>query len=169
MKMRLKKLEQDARIPVRATKGAAGYDLFTCTGGWIPAGETRLFKLGIAFEIPEGYEMVIRPRSGISLKTDNIVMIGTIDEDYRGNVGIIVKNIGRKDFYVTKNFRLAQAVFHKVEHFDFEEVDNLSKTDRGSGGFGHTGLSHGIKPDDLKNVIDELLANQERKFKQSDV
>lgn len=161
--MRVKKLHAGAQFPIRSTKGAAGYDLFTCEGGWIPAGATRVFKTGLAFEIPSGHEMVIRPRSGMSLKTDIVVMIGTIDEDYRGNVGIIVKNIGRKDFYVTKHARLAQAVFHKVEHFDFEEVDELTTTKRGDGGFGSTGFLKNMKPEGIERVINELLANQEKK------
>ena len=140
-KMNILKLSRNAVMPKRATDGSAGFDLSTIEGGWLPVGQTRAFKTGLAFEIPNGFEMVIRPRSGISLKTNLLVMIGTIDADYRGNVAIIVKNIGTKDYYVQRGTRLAQAVFHKVEFFDFVEANELSATDRGTGGFGHTGMA----------------------------
>lgn len=166
--MKIKKLNPNARIPKRATDGSAGYDLFTIEGGWIGEGQTKLLRTGISLEIPKGYEMVIRPRSGISLKTDLIVMIGTIDSDYRGEIGIIVKNVGKKGMYIQKNSRLAQAVFHKIEHFDFVESEELENTERGSGGFGSTGITENQQVKDneaLKRVIDEILANDEKRFK----
>lgn len=137
---------------MRTTAGSVGYDLFASESVVIQPKTTEIVKTGLSFEIPFGYEMQIRPRSGISLKTDLIVMLGTIDSDYRGQVGIICKNIGEIPFEVSKGDRLAQFVLNKVELMEVEEVIELSKTDRGSGGFGSTG----IQQNELKKQIDEI-------------
>lgn len=150
MQIKLKKLHKDAEMPKRATSGAVGYDLCAIYEEVIFPKTTKIIKTGLAVELPVGYEMQIRPRSGISVKTDCIVILGTIDSDYRGEIGIIIKNIGIENFHIKKGDRLAQAVINKVELIEFEETDDLEDTKRGTGGFGHTGL---------KQLIDEVVNN----------
>lgn len=101
-----------------------------------------LVKTGLYLEIPEGYEAQIRPRSGLALKKGLTVLNtpGTIDADYRGEVGVILINLGKESVIVEPGERICQMVFAKYEKASFENVDVVSDTVRGSGGFGHTGL-----------------------------
>jgi len=96
---------------------------------------------GIALEIPPGYEAQVRPRSGLALR-HGIALVnspGTIDADYRGEVGVILINHGKDPFVIENGERIAQLVFARYERADFQEVEELGTTDRGTGGFGHTG------------------------------
>jgi dUTP pyrophosphatase len=105
-------------------------------------GDIKLVPTGLAFSVPYGYEVQIRPRSGLALR-HGIGMVnapGTIDADYRGEVGIILVNWGPEPFTVRRGDRIAQMVIAKVYRVDLEEVDRLDITTRGSGGFGHTGI-----------------------------
>ena len=145
MKVKIKKLHEDAIIPKYQTSGAAGFDLHALEDVYIPAGHTKLIKTGLSFEIPHGFELQIRPRSGLSLKTKLRVANSpaTIDSDYRGDVGIIVDNIENKDnvfssLQINKGDRIAQGVICPIIQAEFEESDELSDTSRGSGGFGST-------------------------------
>ena len=110
-------------------------------GFFIPPHARVIVPTGIKVAIEPGYEMQVRSRSGLSLKKGLIVVqgVGTIDADYRGEVGICLANISQSEVYVEFGERIAQLVFQKVEKVDFEVVKKLSKTDRGSGGFGSTG------------------------------
>lgn len=101
-----------------------------------------LIKTGLHIELPENVEAQIRPRSGLALKNGISIVNSpaTIDEDYRGDIGIILINLGSESFTIKKNDRIAQLVFQKVEKYDFKTVDELSKTLRGEGGFNSTGL-----------------------------
>lgn len=141
MKVKVVQLRENATIPVRATEGASGYDLYATEHIIIPAGETKKIPLGLAFEIPLGLEMQIRPRSGMSLKTKLRISNspGTIDSDYRGEVAVLIDNIGKEDHLIKAGQRFAQAVFCPVVYPEFEIVQNLSESKRGHGGFGHTG------------------------------
>jgi len=152
MIIKFKKLNENAVVPTRGTTGSVGYDLFTVEDVQIAPKETVILKTGLSVEIPNEYEVQIRPRSGVSVKTDLIVMLGTIDSDYRGEIGVIVKNIGETVYALEKGYRIAQAVINKCEIVEFELVDELSETKRGSGGFGHTGT-------DLKSLVNEVLTN----------
>lgn len=134
------KLAYGATIPKRMTSGSVGYDLCALTNEILLAGQTKTIETGISFEIPDGYEIQIRPRSGLSVKYDVIQILGTIDSDYRGEIKIILKNIGTETFLVGAGERIAQAVFNKVELPELEIVNNLNETKRGSGGFGSTGI-----------------------------
>jgi dUTP pyrophosphatase len=129
-------------IPVYATNGAAGADLKAGEDGCIFPGEIRLVKTGVFLEIPEGFEGQVRPRSGLALKYGITILNspGTIDSDYRGEVGVILANFGKEVFEFKKGDRIAQLVFSKVEKIEFQLVDTFEETDRGSGGFGHTGV-----------------------------
>lgn len=144
IRVRVKKLREDAVIPEYKTEGAAGFDLVAAEDVTINAGETVTVPTGLAFEIPEGYELQIRPRSGLSLKTPLRIANspGTIDSDYRGEVKIIITNTGQCDDYynIYKGDRIAQGVIVPVMRAEFEEVDELSETSRGYGGFGSTGM-----------------------------
>lgn len=126
-----------------ATKGSAGIDLRANNDQdiIIKSNSTKLIPTGIAIALPEGYEAQIRPRSGLALKKSVTVLNspGTIDSDYRGEVGVILINHGKDDFIVTKGQRIAQMVIAKYEYVNFDYVDNLDETSRGEGGFGSTG------------------------------
>ena len=135
--------ERDELLPVYATQGAAGADIKAniATDVVIPAGCAKLIPTGLKFEIPEGYEIQIRPRSGLALKHQITVLNtpGTIDSDYRGEVGVILMNHGKTDFTVTPDMRIAQIIVSPVTLADFVQAEELTSSERGAGGFGHSG------------------------------
>jgi dUTP pyrophosphatase len=140
----IKKLRPGAEAPNYETAGASGMDVRACidTIVRIPAGAAAAIPTGLAFEIPSGYEMQTRPRSGLALK-HGITLLnspGTIDSDYRGELAIILVNLGDKDFTVHHGDRIAQLVFAPVVRASLTETTLLSETDRGAGGFGSTGI-----------------------------
>ena len=144
MKLKIKKTSDRAKVPFYATSGSAGFDLHAIDTMTVPAGGTVKVRTGLAFEIPEGYELQIRPRSGMSAKTKVRISNspGTLDSDFRGEVLIIVDNISQNQadsYRIQEGDRIAQAVLQKVEQADFELVEELTETQRGSGGFGSTG------------------------------
>lgn len=132
----------DEMIPEYATSGASGMDIRACESGEIPAGEFKLVKTGLYLEIPVGYEAQIRPRSGLALKKGVTVLNtpGTIDSDYRGELGIILINHSKETFYFEKGDRISQMVFAEVIRADIEKSEKLETTDRADGGFGHSGV-----------------------------
>lgn len=131
-------------LPVYTTKDAAGADLKACITEPIniAPGERQLIPTGISVALPSGYEIQIRPRSGLALKKGITVLNspGTIDADYRGEVGIILINHGYEVFTVNPGDRIAQMVLSQVEQADFNIVESLDETERGDGGFGHSGV-----------------------------
>lgn len=145
MKVKIKRLHPDAQIPRYATLGSAGFDLVAVEDVILTLGLTTLIKTGLSVEVPRGYELQVRPRSGTSLKTGIRITNspGTIDSDYRGEVGIIAQlvpdGMGTVEFTVKKGDRIAQGVLCPVQQADFEVVEELSDTARGAGGFGSTG------------------------------
>lgn len=141
VKINIKKLHQHAMIPEYATKGSAGFDLACVENFRIETGETIIVNTGLAFEIPEGYELQIRPRSGLSAKTGLRVANspGTIDSDFRGEVGIILYNTGIP-YVVGPGQKIAQGVICPIVQAEFEVVEELSDTERGEGGWGSTGV-----------------------------
>lgn len=104
-------------------------------------GERCLVPTGMFVELPEGYELQVRPRSGLALKKGITVLNspGTIDADYRGEIGVVLINHSKENFCVKDGERIAQFVISKFEHITWEETNKLSETERGNGGFGHTG------------------------------
>jgi dUTP pyrophosphatase len=106
--------------------------------------ERKLIPTGLFLEIPAGFECQVRPRSGLALKKGITVLNspGTIDADYRGEVGVILINLSNEAFIVENGERIAQLVFSRVEQIEFEQTENLSETERGSGGFGSTGIKN---------------------------
>lgn len=150
------KLADGATPPKRMTDGAAGYDLFALNDETIRANETKIIKTGIYVELPDGWEMQIRPRSGLSVKFDVLQVLGTIDSDYRGEIGVIIKNVGSEPFTVNAQDRIAQAVFNRVELPELVAVNELSHTKRGSGGFGSTGT----QAQELERLVKEIVNNE---------
>ena len=131
-------------FPKYMSHSASGMDLYAAVDGEVvlKPGERKLIPTGFKMALPEGYEAQVRPRSGLAVKNGISILNtpGTIDEDYRGEVGVILVNHGSEDFKVKRNDRIAQMVINKVEQADIEEVQSLSETHRSSGGFGHTGV-----------------------------
>ncbi|SDW23491.1 dUTP diphosphatase [Paenibacillus sp. PDC88] len=171
MRVRVKKLHSEACIPRYANPQDSGFDLVATEDVIIAPGETALVPTGLAFEIPDGYELQIRPRSGVSLRTKLRVANtpGTVDSSYRGEVKVIIDNIAQLDelsyywtfidatiqpidngaqecpygtYLIRAGDRIAQGVIAPVVRANLEETDGeLADTERGSGGFGHTGVS----------------------------
>ena len=131
-------------LPKYETPDSAGMDLrANINTEWtVEPGERILVPTGLKMAIPSGYECQIRPRSGLALKKGITVLNtpGTIDASFRGEVGIIIINHSNDTFTINPGDRIAQAVFSKAEHAELEEVDKLDETERGEGGFGHTGV-----------------------------
>lgn len=142
--MRIKIKSLSGSVPSYETEGSAGMDLraFEKEPVLIRPGERKLIHTGLYMEIEPGYEVQIRARSGLALKQGICLAngIGTIDSDYRGEVGILLMNAGRDDFIVHNGDRIAQMVVLKYEKAEIIQSEELSETDRGSGGFGHTGI-----------------------------
>ncbi len=144
MKLFIKKLNKDAKLPFYATEHASGMDL-VCVDETVllrPL-ERALVSTGIAIELPEGYEAQIRPRSGLAIKQGITVLNapGTIDRDYRGEIKVILINLSDKEVVIQKGDRIAQMVISPVAKVDIVEVEELSATKRQDGGFGSTGTS----------------------------
>ena len=142
MKIKIKSLS--GKIPEYQTEGAAGMDLAAYLDEPIVLKpmERRLIPTGLFVEIPEGYEAQIRARSGLAIKHGIGLVngVGTVDSDYRGHWNVPVINWGSEEFTINNGDRIAQAVFVKVERPEIEVVDEVSETERGAGGFGHTGV-----------------------------
>ena len=135
---------RDTPLPAYQSEGSAGLDLRASINEpiSIEPGLIRLVPTGIAISLPEGFEAQIRPRSGLALR-HGIGMVnspGTIDSDYRGEIGVILINWGEKAFTIKNGDRIAQMVVSRVWRCDFVEVDRLDETARGGGGFGHSGV-----------------------------
>lgn len=139
------KASEGAVIPEYKTSGAAGADLCALLEEplTIPAGKFAMVPTGLFFEIPQGYEVQVRPRSGLAAKNGVTVLNtpGTIDSDYRGEIKVILINLGAADFTINNGDRIAQMVLAPVTQASFTLSENLSETERGSGGFGSTGLN----------------------------
>lgn len=136
-------LENGVELPKYMTEGAAGMDVKANISEAIVLKtlERKLIPTGIKMEIPYGYEVQVRPRSGLALK-HGITLVntpGTIDSDYRGEVGVILINLSNEEFTVNPGERIGQLVLQKVYKMEFEKVEELSTTIRAEGGFGHTG------------------------------
>ncbi|USK58118.1 dUTP diphosphatase [Peribacillus asahii] len=140
--LKIKKLFNDAKLPFYAHEGDAGMDIYSREEKTIAPGETTLIKTGISVELPPSTEAQIRPRSGLALKHSITVLNspGTIDEGYRGEVGVILINHGKEEFLVEKDMRIAQMVIKPVIRVKIVEAeDTLSNSERGQGGFGSSG------------------------------
>ena len=138
-----KKCRENARLPEQGTAHAAGYDIRACidSSRQLPPSGRDLIPTGLQMELPPGMEAQVRPRSGLAIK-HGITLLnspGTIDADYRGEICVILINHSTETFTVEPGMRIGQMVFHTVCNPRIMETDSVSETDRGSGGFGHTG------------------------------
>jgi dUTP pyrophosphatase len=138
----------DLPLPSHATTGSAGCDLHAAVGAplEIATGDRVLVPTGFSIALPEGFEAQIRPRSGLALEHGIVLpnAPGTIDSDYRGELKVILLNTGEKSFTVRRGDRIAQMVVAPVTRAEWVEVENLDATDRGAGGFGHTGVAKAV-------------------------
>lgn len=141
--MKIKLLDEDAVVPTRGSKSAAGYDLYSAENSdiWIDGNSTFKIHTGIAIEIPEGYVGLIYARSGIATKNGirPANCVGVIDSDYRGEIIVALHNDSNTSYCVKRHDRVAQLVIAPYIAPEIEIVDEISDTDRGDGGFGHTG------------------------------
>ncbi len=144
MNIFIKKLNTNAEIPTYKTKGASGADLYACLEEdiTINPSEFKPIKTGISVEIPNGFEIQVRPRSGLALKYGITVLNspGTIDSDYRGELLVILINHGKEPFIIKNKDRIAQIVLAKTEKANFIEKKELTETERNKNGFGSTGI-----------------------------
>jgi len=141
--LKIKRLRPNAKLPRRATPGSTGFDVFACIDGentiTLVGTQTRLIPTGIAIEVPRGYDIQIRPRSGLSSKGVGVTF-GTIDSDYRGEILITMYLFSpNATFEIKHGDRIAQMVVGKVADLPLVEVEELSSTERGAGGHGSTG------------------------------
>ena len=142
MKVVFKKIHPDAVLPNYAHPGDAGMDVCACEAVILQPGERRLVKTGLVMELPSDTEAQMRPRSGLALK-HGITLLntpGTIDEGYRGEIGVILINLGQESFEVSPGMRIAQMVIAPVLCVEIAEAYEVSETVRGSDGFGSTGV-----------------------------
>lgn len=136
------KMHPEAVVPIYATELSAGADLRSVEEQVVKPMTPTLIHTGLLIELAPGYEAQVRPRSGLALKNAITVLNspGTIDADYRGEVCVILMNFGTEDFIVHPGDRIAQLVVKKFEQVFYKEVEKLSETERGDGGFGHSGV-----------------------------
>lgn len=137
--VKVRKTQPDAKIPAKATEGSACWDVYSCQDTLVQGGGATQIGIGLSFEIPGGWFVEIRPRSGLS--SEGVIMLNspaTVDSDYRGEVRVLLTSLAG-GYRIRKGDRIAQIRLVKEEEVDWEEVQELSSTDRGSGGFGSTG------------------------------
>ena len=145
MRLSIVKLRDDAILPAYQTVGAAGADLHACLDEAVVLRplERKVIPTGLAMSIPEGFEVQIRARSGMSIKHGITMVngIGTIDADYRGELGILLINVSQEDFVIEPGMRVAQMVLARYEKVEWDQVNELDTTERGTGGYGSSGTS----------------------------
>ncbi len=141
MTVRIKRLSPHATLPSRQHSYDAGYDVTAVEETVVPAGKWTLVKTGIAVELPEEMEIQVRSRSGLALKHGIFCLNapGTVDAGYRNEIGVILANFSQENFMIHRGERVAQLIFQTPKHPELVEVDDLSESDRGLGGFGSTG------------------------------
>ena len=147
--VRVKRMNVNARVPMRSTEGAAGYDLSAAQTAVVPARGKCLVKTGLAMAIPKGCYGRVAPRSGLALKKFIDVGAGVIDSDYRGELGVILFNFSDEDFVINMGDRIAQLIFEKIKTPKLKELDSLEGTGRGEEGYGSTGVSVAKLNDEL--------------------
>ncbi|MGN8368104.1 dUTP diphosphatase [Helicobacter pylori] len=143
MKIKIQKIHPNALIPKYQTEGSSGFDLHAVEEVTIKPHGVGLVRIGICLSLEVGYELQVRTRSGLALNHQVMVLNspGTVDNDYRGEIKVILANLSDKDFKVQVGDRIAQGVVQKAYKAEFIECEQLDKTSRGSGGFGSTGVS----------------------------
>ena len=150
MNIKVKKVHKNAIIPTFAHQTDTGFDLFTVENTVIHPNQKTIVRTGLVFELPYGWGIQVRNKSGITMKgvpnllggnADINVYIGTIDSAYRGELGIMVKNVSDELLVIPEGIKLAQGVLERVHQCTFTAVEEVNETDRGTGGFGSTGVT----------------------------
>lgn len=145
MNIQITKLNEKALLPEYQTADAAGMDLHACLDEPVAMQpmERRMIPTGLAIAVPRGYEAQVRARSGLSIKhgITTVNGVGTVDADYRGEIGVLLVNLGQEAFEITHGMRVAQMVIARYEQAVWIEADSLDETERGTGGFGSTGTT----------------------------
>jgi dUTP pyrophosphatase len=139
--LRFSKLTENAFTPTRGSAHAAGYDLYSAYAYEIPAMGKMVVLTDIQIALPDGCYGRVAPRSGLAAKNFIDVGAGVIDQDYRGNVGVVMFNFGKESFKVAKGDRIAQLILERIYIPELEEVNSLDETERGGGGFGSSGTN----------------------------
>lgn len=134
--------ESNHALPAYSTEGSSGMDLraYLKEPIVLKPGERAVVDTGVHIQLPQGYEAQVRPRSGNASRHGLVVILGTIDQDYTGSIGVILLNLGYEPIQISDNDRIAQLVAAPVAHVEWESVDKLDETDRGDQGWGHTGV-----------------------------
>jgi dUTP pyrophosphatase len=166
--MNIKKLNENAKIPTRGSKDAAGYDLYTTESYELKVGERKGFKTDISMAIPIGVYGRIAPRSGLAVKKGIDVLAGVIDSDYRGEIIVALINLGQEPVQINVGDKIAQMIFEKYYTYDFREVDDLNVTDRNLKGFGSTdAVAHSTQskspitiPDAVSSALTEMYGKK---------
>lgn len=151
------KLDDKAKIPTVGTPGSAGYDLYTIESYTLKPLERKLFKTGLSFGIPENLYGRIAPRSGLAVKKGIDVMAGVIDSDYLGEICVALINLGNEDVIINEGDKIAQIIFERYYKVSFDQVDSLTQTLRGNGGFGSTDKQ--LLVDNNKPTLVEIYSN----------
>jgi dUTP pyrophosphatase len=138
MKLRIKRINSEAKLPLYQHSGDAGLDLFSAVGAVIAAGEVKAIPTGIKMSIPEGYVGLIWDKSGLSLRGAHR-LAGVVDAGYRGEVRVVMANLSREPFAIQKGMKIAQMLIQPVVTVEIVEAEELDDTSRGEGGFGSTG------------------------------
>lgn len=148
--VKIKKLHKKAHVPHYAHFGDSGADLFSTVEAVLQPMERQAIPTGLAAEVPEGFELQVRPKSGLALKSGLTVLNtpGTVDFGYRGEIKVILINLSREPYKIEAGQKIAQLVVAPVAYARFDEVKRLSETTRGDGGFGSTGLKKNVHDSD---------------------
>jgi dUTP pyrophosphatase len=137
--VKIKKLHPESKTPIHASIKAAGFDLYSVSEENIKPNEIKIVQTGIALEIPSGWYVRIEDRSGMAVK-GIYKLAGIIDSDYRGEIKVVLRNSSDKEYKIERGDRIAQGILTQVSQADFEEVNELSETQRSDGGFHSTGI-----------------------------
>jgi len=140
VEVKIHRTDKTVDAPTYAKKGDAAFDLRSAEEKLLKPGEKHVVKTGLRVAIPEGFVGLVWDRSGLAAKNGIHCLAGVIDCTYRGEVGVVIKNLGHDDFLVEKNMRIAQMLIQPIATATLTEVEELDETVRGAGGFGHTGL-----------------------------
>ena len=139
MKIQIQRITKEVDMPSYSHEGDAAFDLRASEEGILKPGEKKIVKTGLKMAIPEGHVGLIWDRSGLAAKNGVHVLAGVVDSGYRGEVGVVLKNLGEEDIEITLNMRIAQMLIQPVVSANLEETEDLEETSRGEGGFGSTG------------------------------
>jgi len=141
MQVNIQRLDKDVELVSYAKKGDAGFDLRSSHNEVIKAGEKKIVKTGLKMAIPKGFVGLIWDRSGIAAKHEIHALAGVVDSGYRGEIGVVLKNLSLKDFEIKKNMRIAQMIIQPFLSANLIEVEELDSTERNDGGFGSSGMN----------------------------